>query len=79
MKAQIIQDHNGIPTGVFIPIQDWEAIKKKYPDIDDGSLTEDFALSEEQKKILDSQEDLEDKDYQTSDEFLTELQNKNAL
>jgi hypothetical protein len=28
MKAQIIQDNNGLPTGVFIPIEDWENIKK---------------------------------------------------
>jgi hypothetical protein len=28
MKSQIIQDYNGLPTGVFIPIKDWENIKK---------------------------------------------------
>lgn len=34
MKTQIIQGHNGLPAGVFIPIEDWENIKKKYPDIE---------------------------------------------
>lgn len=34
MRTQIIQDHNGLPTGVFIPIEDWENIKRKYPDIE---------------------------------------------
>ena len=34
MRTQIIQDHNGLPTGVFIPIEDWENIKKSYPNIE---------------------------------------------
>ncbi|MGC4129778.1 MAG: addiction module protein [Bergeyella sp.] len=34
MKTQEIQDHNGVPTGVFIPIKEWEKIKSLYPDID---------------------------------------------
>jgi hypothetical protein len=34
MKTQIIQDHNGLPTGVFIPIEDWEIIKNEYPNIE---------------------------------------------
>lgn len=37
MRAQIIQDHNGFPTGVFIPMEDWENIKKSYPDIEETS------------------------------------------
>jgi hypothetical protein len=28
MKTQIIKDINGKPSGVFIPIEDWENIKK---------------------------------------------------
>lgn len=58
MRTQVIQDHNGTPTGVFIPIKDWEKMKKKYPDIDDSK--EVFKLSNEQKRILDSQDDLDD-------------------
>jgi hypothetical protein len=34
MKTQLIQDHNGKPTGVFIPIKDWEIIKNEYPNIE---------------------------------------------
>ncbi len=34
MKTQVIQDHNGLPTGVFIPIEDWEIIKNEYPNIE---------------------------------------------
>jgi hypothetical protein len=37
MRTQIIQDHNGLPTGVFIPMEDWENIKKSYPDIEEIS------------------------------------------
>lgn len=39
MKTQIIEDRNGMPTGVFIPIEDWENIKRKYPEIDKWTLT----------------------------------------
>ena len=34
MRTQVIQDFNGLPTGIFIPIQDWENIKKQYPNIE---------------------------------------------
>jgi hypothetical protein len=34
MRTQVIQDHNGLPTGVFIPIEDWEIIKNEYPNIE---------------------------------------------
>lgn len=77
MKTQIIQDHNGLPTGVFIPIKEWEQMKKKYPDIDDSDDV--FMLSEEQKKILESQDDLADNQYQDSDEFLSELKKEYGL
>lgn len=35
MKTQLIQDHNGKPTGVFITYRDWELIKKNFPNIED--------------------------------------------
>jgi hypothetical protein len=50
MRTQIIQDHNGLPTGVFIPIEDWENIKKSYPSIE--NLDED--LPQWQKDIIDT-------------------------
>lgn len=34
MTAQTIQDNNGVPTGVFIPIENWNRIKIQYPDIE---------------------------------------------
>lgn len=49
MRTQIIQDHNGQPTGVFIPIEDWENIKKNYPDIENI----DDELPQWQKDALD--------------------------
>lgn len=50
MRTQIIQDHNGLPTGVFIPIEDWENIKKNYPSIE--KVDED--LPQWQKDIIDA-------------------------
>lgn len=50
MRTQIIQDHNGLPTGVFIPIEDWENIKKSYPSIE--KVDED--LPQWQKDIIDA-------------------------
>lgn len=49
MKTQILQDYNGLPTGVFIPIEDWENIKKHYPTIENI----DQELLQWQKDILD--------------------------
>ena len=49
MSLQIIQDGNGKPAGVFIPIQDWTLIKSSYPDID--NLSSD--IPEWQKQLLD--------------------------
>jgi hypothetical protein len=49
MRTQIIQDNNGLPTGIFIPIQDWENIKKSYPNIEKV----DQDLPQWQKDILD--------------------------
>jgi hypothetical protein len=34
MRTQVIQDHNGTPAGIFIPIKDWEKMKLEYPDIE---------------------------------------------
>ncbi|MDR2207200.1 MAG: addiction module component CHP02574 family protein [Flavobacteriaceae bacterium] len=53
MKTQIIQDHNGMPTGVFIPIKDWEKIKKEYPNIDGR----DEELADWEKEFIDERLD----------------------
>lgn len=34
MRLQVIQDGQGKDTGVFIPMNDWQLIKKNYPDIE---------------------------------------------
>lgn len=74
MRTQIIQDHNGTPTGVFIPIKDWEKMKEKYPEIDD---TKDvFELSDEQKKILDERLESYLKNPQNLKKFDDLLKNK---
>ena len=48
MKPQIIQDHIGLPLGVFIPMKDWEVIKSQYPDIEEISND----IPEWQKEII---------------------------
>lgn len=53
MRTQIIQDHNGLPTGVFIPIEEWENIKRKYPDIEKNNDD----LPQWQKDVLDKRLD----------------------
>ncbi|WP_121964591.1 addiction module component CHP02574 family protein [Myroides sp. N17-2] len=49
MIAQLIQDDEGKTTGVFITIEDWEQIKRNYPNIE----TFDYELPQWQKDILD--------------------------
>ena len=49
MKTQIIQDYKGLPTDVFIPIEDWENLKKHYPNLE--SINDE--LPKWQKDILD--------------------------
>ena len=49
MRTQIIQDYKGLPTGVFIPIEDWENLKKHYPNLE--NINDE--LPQWQKDILD--------------------------
>ncbi len=46
---QTIQDNNGIATGVFIPIENWNLIVQQYPNIKNTS----DELLPWQKKIID--------------------------
>ena len=50
MRTQLIQGHNGLPTGVFIPIEDWELIKKTFPSIE--HIEDD--MPQWQKDIIDA-------------------------
>ncbi len=73
MKTQIIQDHNGIPTGVFIPIKDWEKMKFLYPDIE--SINDKISQSE--KDFIDKRlnEYLKNPEIASDfDEFMQELE-----
>lgn len=51
MNLQYISDNKGQTTGVFIPIQDWNQLKKKY----DGLVKEEqaFDIPEWHKSIID--------------------------
>ncbi len=50
MRLQVIQDGKGNNTGVFIPMEDWDLIKKNYPDVD--NLEND--IPQWQKQLLDT-------------------------
>ncbi len=76
MKPQVIQDHNGNPTGVFIPIKEWEEIKKQYPGIEDN---QSFELSLEQKKILDERLKADKQDFIPARKALNNLREKYCL
>lgn len=34
MKLQVLHDNFGNDTGVFVPMEDWNIIKREYPDIE---------------------------------------------
>lgn len=38
MNLQYISDNTGKTTGVFIPISEWNELKKKYKDIEDFNI-----------------------------------------
>jgi len=48
MSIQYISDSKGKITGVFIPISEWNTLKKKYKDIDET----DIYIPQEQKDIV---------------------------
>jgi len=35
IQAQILKDKDGVSMGVFIPINDWEQVKRNYPDVEE--------------------------------------------
>ena len=57
MNLQYIHDNHGNATGVFIPIEEWQSLKKKYDDLQQEEL-KSLDIPEWHKKILD--ERLED-------------------
>ena len=40
MNIQYISDNKGKPTGVFIPIQEWEGLKSKFKGLEEVELGE---------------------------------------
>ena len=58
-----------------------DVLKEKYisKEIKNSSKEETFKLTENQKKILDSQENLDDSEFQDHDEFLAELKKEYEL
>jgi hypothetical protein len=48
MNPQILVDDKGNETGVFIPMAEWNRIKKQLSDVEDG-----FVLTDEHIAILD--------------------------
>jgi hypothetical protein len=50
MKLQVLNDNFGNQTGVFVPIEDWNLIKKIYPDIE----TLEQELPQWEKDLIDN-------------------------
>jgi hypothetical protein len=48
MNIQTIENSDGLKTGVFIPIEDWNNMKEKYPNIEE----ENYVVPDWQKKQL---------------------------
>ncbi len=51
MNLQFISDNKGLTTGIFMPIQDWQDLKKKYKGIEKEE--QDFDIPEWRKTIID--------------------------
>jgi hypothetical protein len=76
MKLQILQDNTGKDTGVYVPIADWELIKRDYPDIE---LVENEIPQWEKDIIgtrLEAIEEFPHKVLQSGDDFIAELRRK---
>lgn len=50
MKAQIIENKDGTLAGVFVPIEDWNILKQRFPELEETS--ED--IPQWQKDILET-------------------------
>ncbi len=72
MSLQYISDVTGIRTAVVIPIEDWDMLKQKYPEIN----VDEGELPQWQKDILDSRRLLVNEPGQlmSMEDFLKELE-----
>lgn len=81
MNVQYINDSQGNPTGVFIPIEEWISLKQKYNVLQQEELNND-EIPDWHKKILD--ERLEDylknpNNNMDFDEVLKDIRKKYSL
>ncbi|WHF51406.1 hypothetical protein QGN23_13410 [Chryseobacterium gotjawalense] len=76
MNLQYINDSQGNPTGVFIPIEDWKKLEKKYQINDNSDL---FQLSDLQKKNLAERIKSDKKDFIPARKALDKLRQKHGL
>jgi hypothetical protein len=53
MKLQFIFDNNGNTTGVFIPIDDWQALKAKYAGLENEDIKYQSELETWQKQLIE--------------------------
>lgn len=66
-----------LPKELFGNVNDYiDFLKEKYTKIKEEKI---YNLSENQKNILNSQENLEDSEYQDNEEFLAELKKEYGL
>lgn len=56
MNVQYISDNKGETTGVFIPISEWNELKKKYKDIEQVDLP-DWQTEEVRNRLSDYKKD----------------------
>lgn len=75
MNLQYINDSQGNPTGVFIPIEEWRALEKRYHFKDN----EEFELSDQQKNILDERLKSDKKDFIPARKALDKIRQKHEL
>jgi hypothetical protein len=76
MSVQYVSDSLGQTTAVLIPIEDWEQLRKKHPDVDE--LEGD--IPQWQKDIIDQRMQLlkdHPEQVTTLEDFLMELDNEN--
>jgi hypothetical protein len=56
MNLQVIHDSKGNPTGVFIPMHDWNKLKKQYSDLaqyEAGEPTQAQLLAELKEAVME--------------------------
>lgn len=76
MNVQYINDSQGNPTGVFIPIEEWEELEKKYHFKDNLDL---FELTDHQKNILDERLKSDKQDFIPARKALEKIRQKYEL